>query len=241
MRRLSAHARSTTRSIHAASILNTLGAVRYATGKHMSSKVVPTGKPSKTFSGEPEESGEFLLAEFNQLCELWRYADKRIESTLNTYFTVRTLVISGLFFLFQQVQDLRSLITLTIPIATALLVGGMALTRRIQETDILKERYDYAINLIKNYFVDNDARIAEYLFLRFDVGQNAAKLKIRQFLKIGFLLRSTLVWNSLLLGYVSASIAWLVEPRFLLEVPIGVGIMIALLTFVLLNLTMSDS
>jgi hypothetical protein len=201
----------------------------------MPSKVVPTDKPSKNLSVEQEKSGEFLLAEFNQLCELWRYADKRIESTLNTYFTVSTLVISGLFFLFQQVQDLRSLITLTIPIATALLIGGIALTKRIQETDILKERYDYAINLIKNYFVDNDTRIAEYLFLRFNVGQNATKLKIKQFLKIGFLLRSTLVWNSLLLGYISTAIAWLVESRFLLEFPLGIGIVIALLTFVLLN------
>jgi hypothetical protein len=201
----------------------------------MSSKGALTDKPSKNLLVEQEKSGEFLLAEFNQLCELWRYADKRIESTLNTYFTISTLVISGLFFLFQQVQDLRSLVTLTIPIATALLIGGIALTKRIQETDILKERYDYAINLIKNYFVDNDTRIAEYLFLRFDVGLNATKLKIKQFIKIGFLLRSTLVWNSLLLGYISAAIAWLVESRFLLGVPIGIGIVIALLTFVLLN------
>jgi hypothetical protein len=44
----------------------------------MPSKSVPTKTTLKDFSIDQKKSGEFLLAEFNQLYELWRYIDKRI-------------------------------------------------------------------------------------------------------------------------------------------------------------------
>jgi hypothetical protein len=145
--------------------------------------------------------------------------------------TASTLIVSGLFFLFQQLQDLRLLVMLTIPITLMLLVGGIALAKRIQETDTLKERYNYAINLIRNYFIDNDPQISEYLFLRFD----ATKLKVSNLIKIGFLLRSTLLWDSFLLGYIITASTWVIASHFPFEFLIGIGVAITLLTFVLLN------
>jgi hypothetical protein len=54
----------------------------------MPSKSVPTKTTLKDFSIDQKKSGEFLLAEFNQLYELWRYIDKRIENTLNSIISI---------------------------------------------------------------------------------------------------------------------------------------------------------
>lgn len=190
---------------------------------------------NQSLSGSRENSMKFLLAEFNELGEFWRHTDARTESGLTLFFAASAIIVSGFVYFAKQATDFRAFLALITLIAFALFVGGLLLVRRIRRTGLIKAGYIRGLNLIRRYFVDTDQSIADYLVLPISESPGIRDesrdtgLPVR---KPSPALIAIQAWNSLLLGFVFGSAAWLLQPRLLPAFVIGSGIAVAILCFI---------
>ena len=116
-----------------------------------------------------ERGEEFLLSEFQQVNDLWRHTDSRLESGLNIYLTATAIVIPGLVYIFQNINDFSAFLKIYSLIAIGLLVGGLVLDRRISGTARVKAEYIHALNRIRGYFKERYPQIAQRLVLPSEV------------------------------------------------------------------------
>jgi len=160
---------------------------------------------------------KFLLVEFSEIGQFWRHTDSRIETTINYYITVGAVVLPGVVLLYQAISDTRLFILATLPIIGALIIIGLFLVARVTNSDILKAEYILSLNLIRRYFVDNNLKIAPYLYL--PIAEPSTNLEvIRRQLLPYFHHRIILVVNcanSILFGLMVCGFLWLVASQFL--------------------------
>lgn len=184
--------------------------------------------PSDEISATPTEIDDgamerFLLAEFSELAQDWRYTDSRIETAINFYLTVGAVVLTGLGLLYQALQSVRLFILASVPLAIVLLVFGAFLTGRITSADFKKGDYRLGMSMIRRYFADRDVEASRYIYRSIassiDDSESIAKQRRPHFHR--HLILAINAFNSLIVGISSASIIWFVFGSVLL--PIGIA------------------
>lgn len=190
---------------------------------------------SKVITENKERSltTQFLLTEFSELAEAWRHTDARIESAINIYLTIAASTFPALGLLYQAFQSLRLFILISIPVLITLFVFGFLFTQRVTSTDIIKAEYILGMKMIRRYFIDHDAEISAYIFLPVASPakdhQEREKQKHPSFHKQ--LIYAVIVFNSLLVGAIVGSLAWLIFVNIFITSLISFGCIIVALVF----------
>jgi hypothetical protein len=123
-------------------------------------------------SGSESAGDKFMLAEFNELGDLWRHTDQRLDKGLAIYLTTTTIAVSVLAIVARQdasqwlPQDIRWI--LTIALSLLLAINGVVYARLIVESQRTKTEYRFAAMRIRRYFVGQDENLRAYTILRID-------------------------------------------------------------------------
>lgn len=170
-------------------------------------------------------SVDFLLAEYDYLGELWRHTDSRIEASVNMYLTTAAILVPGALLFHQSFSNPRISMIASVLGALVFATMGVFISGRVLRAHQIKAEYINGLNLIRKYFSDNDPVLAPYLL--FPVAGAAVKeQRVREVLRARWLRRfiaTVLVGNCILVGFATASMAWLLgvfENRALL----GIGL-----------------
>lgn len=110
-------------------------------------------------------STDFLLSEFNHIRDIWKHIDSRTESAIRQYFTVLTILLSGIAFTYDKYSDLVELNVLIIIVLSGSASFSFLVLRRILQTTLRKIEYFNAMNSIRSYFIDRDLDIRSYVVL----------------------------------------------------------------------------
>lgn len=112
---------------------------------------------------DTEFSRQLLLAQLTEMSQDWRHLDNRIETALNLYISVYTLIIGGAAVIYPErggVFFLLRFITFASPV---LIAYGFFTARRIKNATISRDRRQLSVNLIKLFFQERNPEIAPYL------------------------------------------------------------------------------
>jgi len=167
------------------------------------------GKPENKEEGN---SIKFLLAEFQHLRDIWKHTDARTENALRIYFTVATIIISAGAILYKQEIDFQYLLQVSLILLTALVFGSIFILRRITSTIYLKIEYFQSMNLIRQYFIDKDLEIKDYLLLpsnnKEEINYTEIKSSYQRKLKAPIIL-AFIFWISLLVGSLGVLVSYI--------------------------------
>lgn len=105
----------------------------------------------------------FLLEEFQQLAESWRHTDRRIDSTINYYITILSLLVPATILFYKELTNTNLVYIYGISVSSTLIIFGHLVWNRITATDIRKSEYILGMQMIRAYFVNQKNDIANYL------------------------------------------------------------------------------
>lgn len=197
-------------------------------------------KFSKTTDLNQKHSDDYisyLLAEFQQLAESWRHTDRRIDSTINYYITIVSLLVPVSILFYRKLINTDLIYIYGISVCIALIIFGHLVMTRIITTDIRKSEYTLGMKMIRAYFVNMNNDIANYLF--FNIAK-PTKTELDKFKKLEPLFHRNLVIpvitvNSILAGGLFSMIWGLlnIELKTALNTLL-IGIIVFLFTFIYL-------
>ncbi len=185
-----------------------------------------------------DSSSAFLIAEFNHIRDIWKHIDSRTESAIRQYFTVVTILLSGIAFTYDKYLN-----SVNIVLILSVFIFGSAsfsflVLRRILQTILRKIEYFNAMNSIRAYFVSKNPEVRNYLVLPIKdmyetslVIENKYKRKSRSFSVILFT-----TWVSIQLSVFCLLLLYYSEITSSIPVFIGIGIFLLVLTFSLVTM-----
>jgi hypothetical protein len=197
--------------------------------ENMANKSV-NANPNAKNEESPDESKDFLLAEFNESADAWRYSDAKIESVIKFYLSVFSATGPVLAVLYNYLTDFKIFMGITI-IADCCLVGmGLVAIQSIFHSEIRKAEYLHSIQLVRKYFADHDATILPYLYFRTAepvIGNGKSSNQIQPlFSKV--LATGINIVNSILIGWIVSGCTWLVMKNSLTQLLL-IGSVIAII------------
>ena len=100
----------------------------------------------------PPQTVELMITVYSEMAENWRHADRRVETAINFYITVVSLLVAATGILYRQGND-RSLLFLIFEIlAVPVVLYGYSTVNRIKSAAYLRTRYLHSVNLSQEYF-----------------------------------------------------------------------------------------
>lgn len=106
---------------------------------------------------------KFLFEEFRERNKYWQHVDKKNEGALKFYWGLITFAIPALTFIYRNLADQQLRNISIILLLCIIICSGLMLINRYYKTDKSIWKNDIRINLIKQYFINNEIALAEYL------------------------------------------------------------------------------
>lgn len=105
-----------------------------------------------TWEELPPQSVELMITVYSEMAENWRHADRRVETTINFYITVLSLLLAGAGILYNQEDNPTLLYLIFEVLAIPVVLYGYFTVNRIKSAAYLRVRYLHSLNLIQEYF-----------------------------------------------------------------------------------------
>lgn len=123
-----------------------------------------TKRNNEGLSEDDPATVQFLLVELAEIGEFWRQTDSRIDSAINISLTAGAVVVPSTLLLLQLVLDPRQRVFSLVIVSFAFLMLSLLLMGWLLRASILRVEYTRAASFIKQYFIRNDCRLADYPF-----------------------------------------------------------------------------
>ena len=188
----------------------------------------------------PSNDTEFMLAEYKQVADFWSKTDSRLEGTIRLYLTLATIVLSGFIFLSKDIFGKSFFWDIAFVVSIIFFLGGVLSFQRIVTTSLLKTEYIVSINLIRQFFVDQNPSLKQYLFLPIGLGEETDTSKIirNRFKKDAptgiYLMMQALC--SILCGFSVFSLVLIINGQGEFVLPIILGGIVTVLAFFILQM-----
>ena len=188
-----------------------------------------------------DKSDDFLLTEYKESAEAWRFTDEKIKTTINFYssvFIASAPILAGLYYFWGGNNLLWLFIMGTIIIDCCLIGMGLVAIQIITNSDFRKAEYMLSIQLIRRYFADKNPTILPYLYspvanpiIDKVISANQIKPSFNTSLATGIN-----AINSILTGYIISGAVWLLtNQKILFEHTLIIGFIIALVSFIVFH------
>jgi hypothetical protein len=201
-------------------------------------------KPDSELPQQPPSSIErdggdiqFMLAEFGELCQLFRHTDSRLYSSFNFYLTFVAATITVVVLLLGYISDARFYALATLPFQCAVFLIGYFLAQHMFLSEVLKGEYRQGLNLIRRFFVDKYEHLTPYLVLPLAPPPTARVEELprekphsvsRDILAISLI-------NAIVLGTIAGTVSWVInaDSHWAVAMAISIGIAVIILASVL--------
>lgn len=112
---------------------------------------------------DTEFSRQLPLAQLTKMNQDWRHLDNRIETALNLYISVHTLIIGGAAVIYPERGGVLFLIRFLASASPVLIAYGFFTARRIKNATASRDRRQLSTNLIKLFVQERNPEISPYL------------------------------------------------------------------------------
>ena len=201
-------------------------------------------KPNTNSVPTLNKSNDFLLAEFKDSADAWRFADARIESVIKFYLSVFATAAPVVAVLYNYLSDFRIFMGITIIIDCCLVGMGYVAIQSVTHSDIRIARHQFSMQLIRRYFADRDPKILPYLYFTAvdPIVDGKSDSQIRPFFSKILVIGINLV-NSILIGWIISGAIWLVLTWLVLAISFTqsflIGFVVTLVCFAVFQLSYS--
>lgn len=177
-----------------------------------------------------ETSGNQWLAEYDQLNQLWRHADSRLNNGLSIFLTSNAIVVSALGVVLAQttntpIEYRRLLFGPAIALALGVFASGLIYVQVIVKNQVSKEKYLAGLSHIRSYIQTFDITLPTYLVhptvlctkltpSEKTQGGPTTKAKLPWPLLV-----AVSVWGSAMLGVAGGLFAWMLQTEWLNKIP----------------------
>jgi hypothetical protein len=111
-----------------------------------------------------DEKHQFLFTEIVERYKFWQHLDKRIDTSISLFIGFISLITPIVLFIFNKINQSSMNNTVLAFLLIIIFLAGFLLLNRIYYADIAKSKTMFSINLIKQYFIDNNVDLKKYLY-----------------------------------------------------------------------------